>query len=181
MNEGKSAKNYVANTLYNRFLIYGTADERLNVEDNICDYLGMTSGDVLLYCPNFNMAMKLAKAIIENEKQELKELREFEENSIINECKSILEKHQELWALRVFIHPRYLEDDTENLNPLRIEFIKKYFDWILFAHSAEEEYDNGIKFWEDYFEYFAEKIEANEGAKINLTGPEKRKRKKDWI
>jgi uncharacterized protein len=179
LNEGKSAKNYVANTLHNRFIMYGTADERLNVEDNICEYLGMNSGDVLVYCPSFNMAMKLAKAIIENEKQELKELREFEENSIINECNSIIEKHQELWALRVFVNPRYLDEDEENLNALRVEFIKKYFNWILFSHSMEEEYDNGVRFWEDYFDYYFDKLEAEEKIKIDLNGQEKRKKKKE--
>lgn len=179
LNEGKVAKNYIANTLYNRFIKYGTADERLNVEDNICDYLGMQSGDVLLYCPNFNMAMKLAKALIENDKQELKELRQFEDSSIINECKSIVDKHQALWALRVFVHPKYIETDTENINSLRIEFIKKYFNWILFSHSPEEEYENGVKFWEDYFDYFFDNLETAKGIKLELSGQTKRRKKKE--
>lgn len=179
LNEGKAAKNHIANTLYYRFIKYGTAEEKLNIEDNICDYLGMNSGDVLLYCPNFNMAMKLAKALIEDDKQDLKELRNFQEESIMNECQQIVDKHQALWALRVFIHPKYMETDRENLNSLRVDLIKKYFNWILFSHTPEDEYENGVKFWEDYFEHFFENIETQSGVKLEIIAQDKRTKKKE--
>lgn len=179
LNRGETAKNYIANLLFNRFIKYGTAMDRMNIEDNICDYLNMESGDILIYCPNFNMAMKLAKALIENDKQELKEMRVFEDSSIIKECESILEKHQALWALRVFIHPRYLENDKDNLNEIRIDLIKKYFNWILFSHSEEEEKDNGKIFWGEYFDYFFENLETNDGIKISIPVHEKRNKEKE--
>lgn len=159
INVGKKAKHDIATSLYNRFIKFGTADEKLTIEDNICEYLNMNSGEVLLYCPNFNMAMKLAKALMQDDQLELEELRNFQDKSIKLECKSIIDKHQALWACRVFVHPNYYNNDNDGLNEMRIDSINKYFDWILFSKDSDNEKKKGKIFWNSYFTYYLAKIE----------------------
>jgi hypothetical protein len=152
----------------------------------------MESGDVLLYCPNFNMSMKLAKALIENSNQELRELREFEDNSIIQECESINAKSQALWACRVYLHPQYSSKSNEKMehqeklqeeiNEHRMDLIKKYFRWILFAKSREDEKDNGEIFWNDYCDFYLRyKYKYKDKEKIQFEDTEKWHLKKELV
>ena len=62
-----------------------------------------------------------------------------------------------------------------------LEYHGKYRKYIenLDTSDQEEEYENGIRFWEDYFDYFFDKLESEEKIKINLSGQEKRQRKKE--
>lgn len=168
LNIGKNAKHDIATSINNKFIKYGTADEKLTIEDNICEYLNMNSGEVLLYCPNFNMAMKLAKALMQNDKLELEELRNFEDKSIKLECKSIIDKHQALWACRVFVHPKYFAKDSDGLNDMRIDAINKYFEWVLFSTDIDNEKKNGKIFWNSYYTYYLAKIELERSSE-NIT------------
>jgi HD superfamily phosphohydrolase len=152
----KKPKHDIADKLFNRFIKYGTSMDRLQVEDNICDYLEMNSGDLLIYCPNFNMAMKLAKVKVEDDKKDVQELREFNDKSIRTECKSILDKHQALWALRVFIHPKYVNESHENYKHEYEEYkdlILKYCDWTILAKDAQDEKSKADIFWSAYINY----------------------------
>lgn len=177
---GRTAKHPIASSIHNKFIKYGTADEKLTIEDNICEYLGMKSGEVLLYCPNFNMAMKLAKALIENDRMELVELREFEDKSIKKECQSIIDKHQALWACRVYIHPKYSVQDEEGINQNITDLINKYFEWLLFSTDETDEEKKGKIFWDSYYDFYLTKIEAETNTTINNFGArEKQKLQKE--
>jgi len=177
----KKTKHAIATKLYNRFIKYGTAMDRLTIEDQICEYLDMDSGDILIYCPNFNMAMKLAKAKIEDDKKEIHELREFNDKSIKSECQSIIDKHQALWALRVFVNPKYIEDSHDEYIPEYEDYkdlIKKYCDWTILAKDESDEEEKGKIFWNSYIDYILAKFE-NDGFRIPNTslGAKKQKSK----
>ena len=179
LNEGKNAKHDIATSIYNKFIKYGTADEKHIIEDNICEYLGMNSGEVLLYCPNFNMAMKLAKALMENERMELAELRYFDDRSTREECKSIIDKHQALWACRVYVHPKYFIEDESGINTSRIELINKYFEWVLFSTNNDEK-EKGKIFWDSFYDYYFAKVEIDTKKIFNgFSIIEKQKRQKE--
>ena len=158
LNEGKRAEHPIANKIHERLIKRGSASQRLQLEEDICEYLDINSGDVLIYCPNFNMAMKLAKAIIETNNQNLEELKSCTPE-VKKECDAIIDKHQALWALRVYVHKScYVQDDT-GLNEVKRSLITKYFDWQIFSKNTVEEKSKGKIFWESYFQFFAEKNE----------------------
>jgi len=175
----KKAKHEIAERLNNRFIKYGSAKNLLQIEDDICEYLDMGSGDVLIYCPNFDMAMKLAKVKVEDGKQEIHELRSFNDKGVRSECKSIVDKHQALWALRVFVHPRYVnpayKDYVEAYDDYK-DLIIKYCEWTVLARDEEEEKKAGQKFWNDYIEYVLAKYEENTGKAIVNTHTEKKEK-----
>ncbi len=100
---------------------------RLEIEDRICEYLELCSGDFLIYCPGFKMSMKLAKVRVLGKGSNVPiELGEFNENGIDDDCKNINLKHTRLWKVRIFVNPEcynFLIDHTVK------ELIDFYIKW----------------------------------------------------
>jgi HD superfamily phosphohydrolase len=176
--KGGRPKHDIAEKLHNRFIKYGSSSERLAVEDNICDYLEMNSGDLLIYCPNFNMAMKQAKVLVEDDKMAVHRLMDYNDKNIKSECKSIIEKHQALWALRVFIHPKYVDNTHPEYSEKYedyLDIILKYCDWTILAVDNEDENKKAEIFWNAYIEYVLRKHEAS-GSGLAISLGEKRQK-----
>lgn len=149
-------KSTIALNLYHNLIKKGSAFNRLEIEDRICEYLPeMESGDVLIYCPYFNMAMKLAKVKITDERENIFELKDFDDDTTQSECQSILNKHQELWAIQIFINPKYVDENHSEYKSKYAPYekiVKEYFDWKLFSNK-EYERTNGSHFWNSYINF----------------------------
>jgi HD superfamily phosphohydrolase len=82
---------------------------RAALEDRIADLLGMESGDVLLYCPHHDMALKPADALV-SWNGALRPLKDCTDDELVGaRLQSILDSHQNLWAVRAFLNPRHLD------------------------------------------------------------------------
>lgn len=160
--EFDKVRNRHAVTLFHKFINKGSSLKRLEIEDKICEYLPeMKSGDLLIYCPNFDMAMKLAKVKISNENLVVTELKDFNDQTIKEECKSILSKHQDLWAIRVFIHPKFIDKKHEDYKVEYSEYIKiihNYLEANVFARDETEEDRYGEQFWTNYITFLLSEI-----------------------
>ena len=84
-------------------------DGRTADEDGISALLGLESGDVLIHCPDQEMAMKLAKMkVFWN--GSLKPLKECKDDPIVSgRLQQILDSHEILWSIRVFVNPEHLD------------------------------------------------------------------------
>jgi len=150
--------------IYDKLISEGSSIQRLEIEDTICSYLNdMQSGDVLIYCPSFNMAMKLAKmkiAFINEINGEIKEdacelmnYETSEDSTTKSDCLSILKRHQELWALRIYVNPKFVnphhpEYDEKYKNYKN--YIIDYFEWKILGKNVEDESKRGYEFWNDF-------------------------------
>lgn len=148
--------NPLSRQIYRKYIQReASAEYRLSVENDIEEYLpDIKSGDFLIYCPHFNMQMKLAKAKIENEEGMVFELRQFPDDSIRHDCDSILLKHQHLWAIRVLIHPGIKEI------PNYLELLEHYCDWRIFSKNEKEERKKAKKFFEEWIPIRLRQIES---------------------
>jgi len=146
---GLTENHILERKLLNRFSI---ADERLKQEEFITDLLpDMISGDFLIYFPSYKMQMKLADVKVEDQDGIVRPLRKCNQEIINAECKEIIVKHQNLWMLRVLIHPKFSNSQhpaykTEYRSYLKI--LEKYCKWI-FARNDQEELEFGQEFWKD--------------------------------
>jgi hypothetical protein len=101
--------------VYEMWLIlqFADAQSRLNYEENICSLLpDMESGDFLIYFPNYKMQMKLADVKVEEEDHTARSLRACLDRIIREECEEIIAKHQDIWRMRIFLHPRFIAPPT---------------------------------------------------------------------
>jgi HD superfamily phosphohydrolase len=149
-----------------------SSENRLEIEDEITKYLPyLKSGDLLIYCPKFNMSMKLAKAKVvfwEKGEETSKELKDFnfqgKSQLIVDECKEILKRHHHLWALRVFVHPdiasgkRFAKEPNiskEYYKEFLAPLLKAYCDWKFFLENDPVSKENEVEFFrllgEDYY------------------------------
>lgn len=149
--------------IYEKLLKPDSADTRLELEDSISSFLSeIQPGEVLVYCPSFDMAMKLAevklayiskKSAIKNFEDEIP-LREYKptdnDETIVDECSQILDLHQELWAFRVFIHPRLLDPNSKNFNPNLKDHIIRFIRWELLNKNQEDEKLKGQEFLRNF-------------------------------
>lgn len=127
---------------------FGNPLSRLSFEENICEHLpDLNSGDFLIYFPNYKMQMKLAEVLIEEKDGTINKLRDCRDEIIKGECNEIIEKHQNIWRLRVFIHPRFIKPTGKN--DAEIEKAKQRY---LQKYSAEykPEYETYIEIIEKY-------------------------------
>lgn len=158
----EKARNRHAVSLFHKFIEKGSCKTRLEIEDKICEYLpDMQSGDLLIYCPNFDMAMKLARVKVSNNYHVVSELKDFNDQTIKEECKSILCKHQDLWAIRVFIHPKFIDRNHKEFKIEYDEYIKiiqNYLESYVFARDDAEEKRYGEQFWSNYINFLLSRI-----------------------
>ena len=147
---------------------FGNPISRLRFEEQICELLpDMRSGDFLIYFPNYKMQMKLAEVKVEDKDGIARPLRMCKDPIIRKECEEIIEKHQNIWVLRVLIHPRFVAPTTpeevvlykelygEDYKPeykTYLHTIEKYCKWI-FAKEEQDIKEFAIDFWKDVF-YF---------------------------
>jgi HD superfamily phosphohydrolase len=171
--EPEKARNKLAIHLYDHFIKPGTCKTKMEIEDGICEYLDdMQPGDLLIYCPSFNMAMKLAKMKVVNEDQEDYELWKFPHPAIGEECSSIIHNHQALWAIRVFVKKIFIiESNGDDLNAAGEDLkkrkyvfydklIRKYCKWKVFSKPSEEK-TSSKEFWKEYINFILWKVENN--------------------
>lgn len=83
------------------------ASRRVATEDRLAGLLGMAPGDLLIYCPDSRMSMKLADCMV-FWNGELRPLKDCTDDELVGaKLKSILDSHQNLWAIRAFVNPRH--------------------------------------------------------------------------
>jgi HD superfamily phosphohydrolase len=147
---------------------FGNATSRLHFEEQISELLPeMNSGDFLIYFPNYKMQMKLAEVKVEGEDGIARPLKDCGETIIEDECKEIIAKHQNIWKLRVLIHPRFIAPTSveEKINYKELygheykaeyksylHIIEKYCKWI-FAKEETDIKEFSADFWKDVFEF----------------------------
>jgi HD superfamily phosphohydrolase len=171
---------------------FGNPISRLRFEEQICELLpDMRSGDFLIYFPNYKMQMKLAEVKVEDKDGIARPLRECLDPIIRKECEEIIEKHQNIWMLRVFIHPKFIipaspEDVVlykelygEDYNPVYktyLNVIEKYCKWI-FAKDEQDIKEFAIDFWKEIFNFTIENdLESDEESdSTSIYNPKKSK------
>jgi hypothetical protein len=81
------------------------ADARMAEEDRLGGLLGLAPGELLIYCPHHRMAMKPASTLV-FWNGSLRPLKDCDDDPLIQaRLRAILESHQNLWAIRVFLAP----------------------------------------------------------------------------
>jgi HD superfamily phosphohydrolase len=145
---GKDKSHILEVRLKNEF---GDPNSRLAAEDFLVDLLPeMHSGDFLIYFPSYKMQMKLADVKIEEDDGEVRSLRESKIPIVVEECEEIIKKHKSLWALRVFIHPRFMnkEHPMHATYRLYVRIMQKYCKWI-FGRNETEMKEFSEEFWKE--------------------------------
>ena len=130
------------------------ANNRQEKEDKISILVGMDIGDFLIHCPDEKMAMKLADMKVFWNGQ-IRPLRKCEDDVIIGEkLKLILKSHENLWAIRGFVNPDYL-NKKDNIN----EACNYYF-----SYKEEEK----AMFQKHFYENVVDEITKQEGLNIGI-------------
>lgn len=95
---------------------------RAETEDLIAGSLGLDPADVLIYCPDSRMAMKLArmKVFWNGHLRELKDC--TDERVVGSRLRSTLSSHENLWSLRIFLHPSKGSEEARVVNAARAHF-----------------------------------------------------------
>jgi len=146
---------------------FGDSISRLNMEERISELLPeMKSGDFLIYFPNYKMQMKTADVLVEDKDGIARKLKECKDKLIREECSKIIDKHQNIWMLRVFVHPKFFAPTDldaaakykylygEDYKPefkRYVHIIEKYCKWI-FAKENDCK-DFAEDFWKDVIEF----------------------------
>lgn len=85
--------------------LHADSTKRLNEEDRLSEvYANGNPGDVLIYCPDKEMALKEAEMLI-MWKQENIPLFRIEDKLARDKISSVLDSHKKLWTLRIFVAP----------------------------------------------------------------------------
>jgi HD superfamily phosphohydrolase len=81
---------------------------RREAEDTVAALTGISPGDLLIYCPDERMAMKLAEMkVFWN--GSLRPLKDCTDDPIVGpKLSTILKSHENLWAVRVFLNPEHM-------------------------------------------------------------------------
>jgi len=85
------------------------AKKRQADQDFIATCSGLPPGALILYCPDERMNLKLAEVkVFWN--GSIRELRQCEDEQVVGpKLKTILDSHKQLWAVRAFLAPQYIE------------------------------------------------------------------------
>lgn len=130
------------------------APNRQEKEDKISILVGMDIGDFLVHCPDEKMAMKLAgMKVFWN--GEIRPLEKCEDDPIIGEkLKLIVKSHKNLWAIRGFVNPDYLDKKYKI-----VEACNYYF-----SYKEEEK----AIFQRHFYENVVDQIAKQEGLNIGI-------------
>ena len=80
---------------------------RTALEDRIGGLLEMDPGDLILHCAHHRMAMKSAEILV-FWNGALRPLKDCADDALVgSKLESILESHQNLWAIRAFVNPDF--------------------------------------------------------------------------
>lgn len=85
------------------------AENRTKHEQLLSDYAGLEQGDVLIYCPNPDMNLKIAKMHVPSRGGGIEEFCNTDDRLVKQKMNSIIESHRNLWELQVFVHPKVLQ------------------------------------------------------------------------
>lgn len=91
------------------------AKNRTNEENRLARLCGLKEGDVLIYCPDPDMALKQAKVLI-TWKGQIRELEKIEHRVTRRRIEAIQESHLALWMLQVFVNPDADQTTRDDLN-----------------------------------------------------------------
>lgn len=91
---------------------------RTKVEDNLASLCNLSPGDVLIYCPNPNMAKKYARMLVDWKTTIPRALEEIDDPVSKPSLTTIARSHELLWNLSVFVDPA-VADKMEITSTLR--------------------------------------------------------------
>lgn len=113
---------------------HGDPSNRTNEENKLSEVCKDGEiGDVLIYCPEKEMALKEAEVLVQW-KQSYVPLGKIEDKLITRKIGSILASHEQLWSLKVFVSTKLMEktkNNSSNENLLRSwcnDLVKQYID-----------------------------------------------------
>lgn len=81
------------------------AGQRERAERHLESKLRLRAGDLIVYCPEADMALKEARVPVRVDRGQPRLLSEM----AIPEVDALLDKHRALWKFTVFVHPRHAE------------------------------------------------------------------------
>ena len=87
------------------------AENRAKHEQLLSDYAGLEKGDVIIYCPDPNMNLKIAKMLVTSRKGGIDEFCNTDDRLVKQKMGSIIESHRNLWELQVFVNPILLQSE----------------------------------------------------------------------
>jgi len=85
------------------------AENRARHEKLLSDYAGIEEGDVIIYCPDPDMNLKIAKMFVTSRKGGIDEFCNTDDRLVKQKMDSIIESHRNLWELQVFVNPESLK------------------------------------------------------------------------
>lgn len=97
--------------------LHEDSNNRTNEENKlskICEEVGVGDGkgDVLIYCPDKKMQLKMAEMLILWRQKNIP-LSQVQDKLIKQKIESILESHKQLWSLKVFVSPKLAQQLKE--------------------------------------------------------------------
>lgn len=87
------------------------AENRARHEQLLSDYAGLEKGDVLIYCPDPDMNLKIAKMFVTSRRGGIDEFCNTDDRLVKQKMDSIIESHRNLWELQVFVKPELLQSE----------------------------------------------------------------------
>ncbi len=138
-NDPQKASSNIAKRLNAEIMGSNGQDTRLKLEDILAEALQVQKGDVLFYIPSFNMSMKIAKVLIQRNKESLFELRAFPKELLSDECEHILKTHRNLWIFKVFLNSEYATEENKTRYHHYINIIHNFLKMTMLYDSDEEQ------------------------------------------
>lgn len=121
------------------YFLSESGESRVQLEDQFCDLVSLRPGSYLIYCPGFKMSVKLAQVLVYGPKSvdptELMKFKNDDEPTIAQEIDVLVNKHKNLWRLRIMVSPDFPNDLKEFalvysnyiVNPFNEDYKKEYF------------------------------------------------------
>ena len=102
-----------------------SAENRAKVEKELCELCDLDPGDVVIYCPDPDMNLKLAEMFV-TWKGDVKRFIEVDDKLVQTKIGSIIDSHKGLWELQVFVRPEAVEG--KNKRDLLQDWCKAKFE-----------------------------------------------------
>jgi len=123
---GRSLSTDWKKTLLEKY--HDNHNNKRKLEDKLADMAVLEPGDVLIYCPSTDMQLKEADTLV-TWRGGIQELRKVDDDLTSRDINLILNSHQALWSLQVFVSP----DATEN----KRAHVKRFCQGILSPSTQE--------------------------------------------